>query len=113
MAESSPNGLETLRKKEMFDTQPGQDISETLRVSHPTKGEPFSNPEVASRVSMLYTKHLKEPRRSIRRRVWGLYLDLHVSESFSLMVHTIYAQSTEGPKSYKVSKSTLAQNLMS
>ena len=50
----------------------------------------------------LYTGHVKEPKRSIRKRARGLYPDLLISDSFSLMAHTIYAESTEGPKSYKI-----------
>ena len=64
---------------------------DTLCVSHPTRGELVWNPEVTSGVLVLYTGHIKEPSRSTGRRARDLYPDLLVSESFSLMVNTIYA----------------------
>ena len=92
----------TINPEIRFDTRPGQDISETLCVSNPTRGELVWSPELASLVSVLYTGHVKEPRRSIQRRARGLCLDLLVSHSFSLRVRSIYAKSMEGPNSYKV-----------
>ena len=73
-----------------FDTRPGQDIPETLCLFHPTRGELVWNPEVGSSVLMIYSGFVKEPRILIRRRAKGLYPDLLVSDSFSLMVRTIY-----------------------
>ena len=50
-----------------------------------------------------FTLGMLENQGDLFEEVLGdLHLDLRVSDSFSLIVHTIYAYSMEGHKSYKV-----------